>query len=240
MQKNLNPNPAALGALLACLVGLAGGCGSCQGDLDAALIKAVDAGDLAKTRELLSQGANPNTRDPDPARGWPVLVPSLEHPDILDLLLEKGADPNLRTSGGLSPLSFAVGVATETGPEPVKRLVAAGARLDARGPNGETILHCAADGGSIEIMKFLLEKGLDVNAKDDRGMTPLIHATIASPFPGDRAPTEIVRFLIAHGADVDAKDAKGRTAYDLASQKLYESRPGIDELRRLLRPAAGN
>jgi len=228
----------SLGVLLACLVGLVGGCGPSHAELDAALVKAVHSGDLAQTRELLSQGANPNARDPDPARGFSVLISSLEHLEILNLLLDHGADPNMSDGNGLSPLSYAVDLATLTGPEPFKRLVAAGARLDERGPRGETTLHYAANGGDLEVVKFLLEQGMDVNAKDDRGMSPLMHSVFSSGLPKDKAPIEVVRFLIAHGADIDAKDRKRQTAYDWASTGIFKGRPGEDELRRLLRPSA--
>ncbi|MCO5297063.1 MAG: ankyrin repeat domain-containing protein [Fimbriimonadaceae bacterium] len=225
--------------LLGCLVVLAGGCGPSHAELDAALVKAVGEGDLAKTRELLSQGANPNARDPNPARGFSVLISSLEHLDILDVLLAHGADPNLKDANGLSPLSYAVGLASETGPEPFKRLVAAGARLDERGQSGETILHYAANGGDLEIVKFLVNQGLDVNAKDNRGMTPLMHSVFSSGLPKDKAPIEIVRLLIDLGADLDAKDAKGQTAYDWAATGLFKGRSGEGELLSLLRPSAG-
>ena len=40
---------------------------------------------------------------------------------------------------------------------------------------GRTSLHYAAEAGSIKLVTWLLERGLDVNASDSQGVTPLGH-----------------------------------------------------------------
>ena len=67
-------------------------------------------------------------------------------------------------------------------------------------------MHRAAWGRHTEIVELLITNGADVNAKDDRGATPLHHAI----------DKEIVELLIAEGADVNAKDKRGRTPLDVA------------------------
>lgn len=54
-------------------------------------------------------------------------------------------------------------------------------------------------------MEFLIEKGADVNAKDNDGKTPLM---FASAFDNSR----VVKLLIGKGADVNAKDNGGWSA----------------------------
>ncbi|KAH6583759.1 hypothetical protein BASA60_001280 [Batrachochytrium salamandrivorans] len=59
-----------------------------------------------------------------------------------------------------------------------------------------TALHWAASGKHLDIVEYLIEKGADVNAKDEADWTPL---TIAVNVNAE----QIVRNLIAAGADVN-------------------------------------
>lgn len=63
-------------------------------------------------------------------------------------------------------------------------------------------LHQAVADGNIEQVKSLIAKGADVNAKDERGQTPL-------HFAARRGHEEIVRLLIAEGADVNVSMEDG-------------------------------
>ena len=47
-----------------------------------------------------------------------------------------------------------------------------GAAIEARNTSGETALHQAVFGGDIQIVRFLLEHGADINACDGSGQTP--------------------------------------------------------------------
>src|SRR5215471_2543085 len=72
-----------------------------------------------------------------------------------------------------------------------------------------TPLHHAAGYGTLDIMKLLLDKGADINAKNKRNSTPL-HWAIH-----DEAK---VRLLITRGADINAKQIEGRSPlYQAAS-----------------------
>ena len=59
-------------------------------------------------------------------------------------------------------------------------------------------------------MKALLDKGADVNAKDDKERTPLMSAAY-------RGYLEVVKLLLEKGADVKAKDKGGLTALMFAA-----------------------
>jgi ankyrin repeat protein len=62
-----------------------------------------------------------------------------------------------------------------------------------------TLLHEAADRGNIEICRALLERGLEVDAKNENDNTPLHFAAL-------HGHTDICRLLIEHGADITARN----------------------------------
>jgi len=80
--------------------------------------------------------------------------------------------------------------------------------LNARDRRGATLLMHAAAFGNFETLKFLIDRGADVNAENDFAATALLWAA--------RDP-EKARLLIEHGADVKARSKQGRTPLMLAS-----------------------
>lgn len=77
------------------------------------------------------------------------------------------------------------------------------ADLQARDSMRHTVLHLSARRGRVQMTKFLLEKGADVNAVDFYGGTPLLLAV-----SGTKAG-ELLPLLMRHGADVYVKDRDG-------------------------------
>jgi ankyrin repeat protein len=89
-----------------------------------------------------------------------------------------------------------------------KKLAAAPDLLKATDPGGSTLLHHAAGFGKLETMTWLIDRGLDVNAKNRRNSTAL-HWAIH-----DEAK---VRLLLSRGAAVNVRQAEGRTPLSLAA-----------------------
>ena len=69
-----------------------------------------------------------------------------------------------------------------------------------------TPLHRAADEGNVDQIQSLIASGADINAKNERGETPLHKAVLGR---GDHK--SLVRLLVAHGANPNAKDQIGNT-----------------------------
>lgn len=81
-----------------------------------------------------------------------------------------------------------------------KLLLAAGARID----DGDVSpLHYAVCGDKTELARYFLSVGMDVNARDSQGDTPLMYQVKS---------TDMVQLLLAAGADVHAQNKEGNNA----------------------------
>ena len=108
--------------------------------------------------------------------------------------------------------------------EMVKKAVKKGAKIDKKDIAGQTALIYAADGGQLEVVKYLVSQGADVNAssgKHGRG-TALIYAAANNH-------TEIVSFLLENGANINAV-----TPYQKETAILWATAMGHKEMVELL------
>lgn len=98
--------------------------------------------------------------------------------------------------------------------EKVKECLENGADVNTYSNIDWTPLLCATHFNHLEITKYLIEKGADVNPKDtdtlQLGLTPLLSAT-TNEIKNDEVKKEIIKLLIDNGADVNAKDRNGYT-----------------------------
>jgi ankyrin repeat protein len=83
----------------------------------------------------------------------------------------------------------------------------------AQNPTPDATLRKAAQDGEMTAVKELLEKGANVNARDEAGKTALLWVAPARDNP------EMAKLLIDRGADVNAKDNAGETALMIASSQ---------------------
>ena len=152
------------------------------------LFDAIDRGDLARVRALLS---NPSLIDAADADGTTPLMHAVLNADLdcVRLLLQKGADPNLRNHFGATALMWAV---DDSGK--VEELLKGGAAVNVKSNRGTTpLLAASLIWGNHTVVDKLLAKGADVSAIDSDGWTPLVKAAAS----GDSA---IVRTLLSKGA----------------------------------------
>ena len=111
--------------------------------------------------------------------------------EMVQVLLEYGANVNTKNSVGCTPLDFASLGGRHNEPRVARLLIEHGADPNTRDMVGLTPLHRASRSGRIEVLRLLIEHGGDVEVKDDKGRTPL---DIAS---GEQHE-EIVKLLSGH------------------------------------------
>jgi len=109
--------------------------------------------------------------------------------EIIQTLLDSGADQHLTTDDGTTPFMAAAGLGRST--------------YRPREPRG--VRSPSAEDG----VKILLEAGADINAVNEADFTALHGAAF-------RGLNEVLEYLVVQGADINARDFRGRTAYRMA------------------------
>lgn len=130
------------------------------------LVSAAKAGDVARVRELLDNGGNPNELE----QGFSALMYACERGnlELVKLLVDRGADVNAREPAfHFTPLMAAAsGKGFSDGAEKeiralniVELLVQHGAEVNASGKNGHTAIKFADESGHKQIVNFLESHG---------------------------------------------------------------------------------
>jgi len=100
-----------------------------------------------------------------------------------------------------------------------------------------SLLHEAVSYDHKEIVELLIDKGAELNIKDDDGVTPL-HEAVDSISQKD-----IIELLITNGADINAKTNLGSTPLDWAQEEneddSLEDKADFRELAYKLRKHGG-
>jgi ankyrin repeat protein len=217
------------------------------------LMTAAKAGNADVVRALLEGGGNDllgleNKADPNIVEGWQgqsalMWAAAGGYVDVMDLLIGAGADLDLhsqlidapqpnpdRLQGGFvyakipkgrfTALHFA---ARQGQLEAVRKLIDAGADLDAVDEEGTNALVLATLNGHLDVAGLLLAAGADPNVADSYGRTVLFVATDlntidANPRPAPKItselkPIDIVKMALEKGADPNVELKKGLPAY---------------------------
>jgi ankyrin repeat protein len=160
-----------------------------------ALPDLVNAGDRAAAVELISSGSDVNELSVDgtTALHWAVYRKDLE---LVQMLLDEDADPNIRNDYGASPMT----VASEHGDFAIMQaLVEAGGDIESPNDEGQTLLMAVARTGRLDTAKLLLEKGANANAVESWG------GQSALMWAASQQQPEMIALLLEHGADVNAR-----------------------------------
>jgi ankyrin repeat protein len=188
---------------------------------------AVEAARLLMTKGLKADRHNTHTLE-TPLHGAALR----DHPGMLALLLEHGADVSAVDKNGCTALHYA---ATFRNTKSALFLLGRGASAALADNAGLTALHNAAGGcGSspIEIVTALLAHGAPVDAVDGQGMTPLHRLAGSGRNGADLSHT--ARVLLQAGANVNATDAKGDAPLHLLACNNSNASPRMQALAQLL------
>ena len=175
--------------------------------VDELLIEAVENQDAPAVERHLKAGGNPMAMT---SMGpLPVLAGAKGNPDIIGQLGKYGANFNALDVNGLAPIHLA---ASAGNPAAVTQLLDMGVDVNSLGgsPAVGTPLMGAVQGGNLETVELLLQRGAIVDLAGPEGMTPLMTAA-------DIGNPDMANLLIANGAVLDLQDPNGFTPLHFAA-----------------------
>ncbi|KAF8266093.1 ankyrin repeat-containing domain protein, partial [Lactarius quietus] len=195
---------------------------------------------------LLKRGTDINTQDMSKFHEalLHLVVRENHSTDIIRVLLEHGANPNLENRDGQTPLHVQLAelspelllehgtnsnLENEDGRTPLSMLLVpeeihsgytchyhCANNNTCADKDGNTPLHYTSKNGMFAITQVLLEHGGKPNAKGKDGKTSL-HLTLQDEDDSEEGDICIMQLLLEHGADVDAQDNSHVTPLDLSS-----------------------
>ena len=187
------------------------------------LVAALRGKHFEVAEQLHRQGADVNVRDGSKRTPlWAICLFGVEDPDILQWLLNHGADVNVQDIPWTPLHSAAYYGHAQT----IRTLIEHNPDANSRNHRGATPLHLAASPpmtasishDHVDIMQVLLDYGADPNAQDNDRSTPLHHSSWweKSGYEQGKGTVEGTRLLLKHGAIIDAEDIEGRTPLQVA------------------------
>ncbi|XP_030843493.1 E3 ubiquitin-protein ligase MIB2 [Strongylocentrotus purpuratus] len=202
-----------------------------EGEEESQLIKAAKRGNVERVVEILSispekvipfyfKTVNRNTFKALNFYGKTALhsAAAYGHLEVVQALLESGAEIEITDDDGDTPLHYSVG-----GDEPAiaKYLIGKGANINRGNDKGRRAIHEAAVRGFVDCARVLINHGCDVNVQDTEKDTPL-HDTII----GSRV--DVTELLVqVPDLDVTLVNKRKFTALQLAA---FMDRPEAAEL----------
>ena len=197
---------------------------------DAALFRAVASGKPAELAAALAKGADVNARD---STGRSALGLAARRGDaaMAAALLDAGARVDTPDPIGFTPLMEA---ARDGKAEAASLLLARQADVRHRAArNGLELsaLHLAAAAGQGDLVRLLVERGADIDARDSEQATPLLWAANQQP--------EMAVLLVRLGANPDLASQDGDSARSIAEKRkmaplleaIASARPAPDARR---------
>ena len=219
--------------------------GSDPNDGSNPLYTAVETRNLLVAQELLNSDADPNAKLKEGAYRYEAVPYRYHHgsaplhraaqlnAEMVELLLEYKADVDIKDIDDRTPFLHAVSALSL---ENAQLLTEHAANVHAKTKDGRNAMHLLARRVAmvdaniddfISMAKFLVSLGVDINAPDSKGQTPLyalVSKTYRSGVPSlmvrfpfshnssaHQAHQKLVTFFIENGADPDIADHNGST-----------------------------
>jgi ankyrin repeat protein len=197
------------------------------------LMVAAKRGNVETVKALLAGGANPNAQESSAGQTALMWALSSRQAAAVDELVKHGADVQLASKTGFTPLMFA---AQQGDVDSGRILIRAGAKAnDAQPKSGLTPLLIASAMGNAKAVDLLLDNGADPNAVDTNGYAPLHKVVRDSDYGIDverkDAIVAIVKSLLKHGADPNLriKQDKAKAAAEIkaGANAFYGKRTAV-------------
>jgi ankyrin repeat protein len=159
--------------------------------------------------------------------------------EILQALIDDGADVNMQDDKGRTALFFSAATTNSTSSiEALKKLLNAGANVNIQTKNGSTALTMAArlsnTTSSLETVKELIKANANVNFKNIADNTALMGAVVTS---NTTSSLETVKILIDAGAYVNVQTKEGWTALMFAAA-YSNTTSSLETVKELLKAHA--
>ena len=135
------------------------------------------------------------------------------HFSVVSILLNNGAEPNITTNNGWTPLM----IASQNGHDNiVELLLNKNVPVNTQNTDGMTAIYIASQNNHFSVVSILLNNGAEPNITTNNGWTPLM---IASQNGHDN----IVELLLNKNVPVNTQNTDGMTAIYIASQNNHFS-----------------
>ena len=187
------------------------------------LAKAIEAGDLAMVKQLAPETDLITPGEQDLTLLFFALnetyynnnpKPRLQ---IVTALVKAGADPLQPQSDGMASPAEMVSMGDKD--IWLKALLDGGLDPNARDRNhNEAIIYNTLQAKNTDTLALLIIRGVDVDARDILGQTPLMAAFLSNSF-------EHVNYLLDHGADPNPVNKQGWVFASLVQNGIKDSRP---------------
>lgn len=189
------------------------------------LNEACKNGDLDIVKYLVEHGANiywvPPGWKPHADGAQMVLTTANDnnHPEVVKYLLTLGPSLSSRKNDNVEMLRQAAGSGSL---DLVKFWMSKNISATEETFYGSPISY-ASQLGQLDVLKYMIEKGADINKSDSAGQTPL-------HFAAENGQLKVMRYIIEHGAVVNVSDTSGDTPLmrSVWAQELEASRFLID------------
>lgn len=152
---------------------------------------------------LIEAGANYNFKEKSLGKTSLRAAAHFGRTEMVQLLLDKGLDPDVRDDWGWTPLHVAIN------PETAKALIDGGANIHAKAKDGNEAIHSLIGENMLDSVKYLLSLGVDVDTHGKNNITPLHQAVIFNHVDG-------AQLLLDNGANIKAVDSNEMTCLHFA------------------------
>ncbi|GEM_PF-1070754 len=167
-------------------------------DINKELVIAAEAGDIETVKQMLAKGADASAMGPN--SGALHCAAAYGHREIVQLLLQNGANPNVADNQSFYPIHLATAYKHI---DIVQDLIAHGAKTDVVTSSQGTILHVAAANDFYELLQISDVRRALLETRDHEQKTPLnVAASLGNYAFG-------WRLIDRAGADVNTLDEYG-------------------------------